>query len=140
MTRYQKITLLNLVCLGLLLAVLVVEELNVLDGMLGVMLIVLLGLAGLTGVIVVIVHTSLKKSPVEDERDRLYGNRSFIAAYFALMFCLLAGPFAAFLAFHGESIPLRFVLKWVGGSCVVSMLVQSGAVLLQFRKGLRDNS
>jgi hypothetical protein len=134
MTSFQKITLVVLVCLGLLLAALVF------GGMLGTVLLWLAVLTGLTGQIVVIAETSLKKSPFEDERDRLYGNRSFIAAYFALMFCLFAGLFAAFLSFHGESIPLRFVLKWVGGSWVVSMLVQSGAVLVQYRNGIRDNS
>lgn len=140
MTSYQKIVLVNMVVFALLLAVLVSEELDVLDGMLGNVLLWVMALTGLTGMIVVLVQTFLKKSPFEDERDRLHGNRSFMAAYFALMFCLFAGLFAAFLAFHGESIPLRFVLKWVGGSWVVSMLVQSGAVLVQYRKGIRDNS
>lgn len=142
MTSQQKMVLLNFVVLALLLASLVSGELDVLDGILGSVLLWLALLTGLTGMIVVtvqIVRTSLKKSPVLDERDRLYGRRSMTAAYFTLIFCVLAGPFAAFLAFHGESIPLRFVLQWVAGSWVVSMLVQSAVVLVQYRKGIRDN-
>jgi len=136
MTRSQKLAALNLAFFALLAAVLVLEQLDMLDGMLdGALLIVLLGLAGLTGAIVLIAKTSWKKGAVEDERDRLYGNRSLIAAYFALLFCMLAGPFAAVLAFRGEPIPLGFVFKWVGGSWAVSMLVQAMATLVQYRRG-----
>jgi hypothetical protein len=135
MTRCQKLAVLNLAFFALIAAVLVLAQLDMLDDTLGVMLFVLVGLAGLTGAVVVIAKTSWKKGTVEDERDRLYGNRSFIAAYFAFLFCILAGPFAAVLGFRGESIPLGFLFKWVGGSWAVSMLVQSMATLVQYRRG-----
>ena len=138
MTRCQTVAVLNMVFFAVLIAVVVLAHLDMPDGMLdGALLMVLVGLAVLTGaaVMVVIAITSRKKGTVDDERDRLYGNRSFIAAYFALALCILAGPFAAILAFRGESIPPGFVFQWVGGSWAVSILVQSVATLVQYRRG-----
>jgi hypothetical protein len=128
MTRDQKLALLNSAYFALLVVVLVLEQLGMLAGALPIML---LGLAGSSIGAMVLLGT---KGVPEDERDRLYGNRSFMAAYFALLFCMFAGLFAAVLAFRDESIARGFLYVWVGGSWAVSMLVQSVATLVQYRK------
>lgn len=141
MTRDQKLALLNLVFFLLFGVVLVLEDMDVLHGLWsGGVLIFSLGLAAMIGAVILNRRTSRKKGVVADERDRLFGNRSFVAAYFALMVCLLAGPLAAGILFRGEPIPLNTVLKWVAGSWVISMLVQSGVTLFQYGLRIKGDS
>lgn len=127
MTRMQKLAWLNLAFFAMVVAVLALEQLGILAGALAI---VLFGLAGTVAAMVLI----RQQGVFEDERDRVYANRSIIAAYFALMLCLIAGVLAAGWAF-GASIPLRFLYLLVGGSWAVSMLVQAVATLVQYRRG-----
>jgi hypothetical protein len=126
MTRCQRLASLNLAFFAMMVAVLVLEYLGAWAGRLPLFVVALA-----TSIAMIAVLAT--KDKVVDERDRLYGSRSMIAAYFALAFCLLGGALAAGWAFPGGSIPLRFLNLLAPGSWAVSMLVQALATLVQYR-------
>ena len=139
MTQLQKLAWLNLVFFPLLAVVIVLTELGVLSHTAQLTLIGLL-LAAVIGAVVLMAKMPWHKGTVEDERDRRFRQRSFAAAYFVLMGCLPVGLVVSVIAFPGEQIPLRFVAGWVGIAGMASVLGQSVALLVQYKKGIRDNS
>lgn len=139
MTQLQKLAWLNLAFFPLLVVVIVLAEVGVLSHTAQLALLGLL-LAAVIGAMVLMAKMPWHKGAVEDERDRRFRQRSFATAYFVLMGCLPVGLVVSIIAFPGEQVPLRFVAGWVGIAGMASVLGQSVAVLVQYRKGIRDNS
>ena len=80
------------------------------------------------------------KGTVEDERDKRFRQRSFATAYFVLMGCLPVGLVVSIFAFPDQQVPLRYIAGWIGVAGIASVLAHAIAILVQYRKGLTDNS
>ena len=139
MTQLQKVAWLNLVFFPLLVVVIVLGELGVLSHTAQLVLVCLL-LAAVIVALVLMAKAPWHKGTVEDERDNRFRRHSFAAAYFVLMGCLPIGLVVSIIAFPGEEIPLRFVAAWLGVAGMASVFAQSVALLVQYGKGIRDNS
>ena len=139
MTQLQKLAWLNLAFFPVLGVVIVLTELGVLSDRAQLTLLGLL-LAAVIGAMVLMAKMPWHKGTVEDERDRRFRQRSFATAYFVLMGCLAVGLVISIIAFPGELVPLRFVAGWVGIAGMASVMGQSVALLVQYRKRIRNNS
>jgi hypothetical protein len=90
-------------------------------------------LAAVIGTTILMAKMPWQKGAVEDERDRLFRQRSFVAGYIAVLGCLSIGLVASVVVFPDGTIPMHFVAGWIGGSGIVSVLAASVAILIQYR-------
>ena len=135
MTQLQKLAWLNLIYMPLLAALTVAARMNILPERVLIVLWCCL-LAAVLGATILMAKMPWHKGTAEDERDRLFRRRSFAAAYLAVLSCLAIGLVVSAIAFPGQTVPLTVLAGIIGGSFVVSVLAQSVAVLVQYRRGI----
>ncbi len=135
MTQLQKLAWVNLVFLPLLIGIAILGQRGILSDKTLLTLTWVL-LAGVIAVMILMAKMPWHKGTIEDERDKEFRKRSFAAAYFVLLICLPIGLVASVIAFPTEQVPLKSIAGWIGLSGVASVMAQSVAILIQYKKGV----